>query len=360
MLIKLLNLINFRNYSKFELEFSDKPTIFIGPNGAGKSNILEAIYLLSTTKSPRVDDESELIKTSEVSSFIKGSVEESNEENELMLTMVNGNHDQDSTSDIANFKKRVAINGVGKRVIDFIGFLPTVIFWPSDINMVTGSPSLRRWQLDLSLAQVDSKYKKALTVYGEILTARNKVLKRIKEGQGRMDELTYWTDELIKYGKIIAAARQEFFAFINDLKNPLGNFKFEFKESHLSKEKLLETTSREVASATTLIGPHRDDFTLFLDSRDMAKFGSRGEQRMATLAFKLAVLEYMSVVLGKRPVLLLDDVFSELDAKHRKAVALIAKKQQTIIATVELENIPQEFLDSARILKIEDGKIIFS
>ena len=125
----------------------------------------------------------------------------------------------------------------------------------------------------------------------------------------------------------------------------------------LSAQRLEEYQSREIASSNTLIGPHRDDFVFYLEDRSMAKFGSRGEQRMAVLAFKLATLEYMSKVLGKRPVLLLDDVFSELDSEHRAAVAKIAGLQQTIIATVELENIPKKFLDSSRILQVENGKI---
>ena len=191
MILKRLNLLNFRNYPKLDLDFSSprgeagqKPTIFIGPNGAGKSNILEAIYLLSTTKSPRAENEGELIKNEEVASSVKGKVEDDGEV-ELMVTMVG------ATKDI-RFTKRVFLNGVARRVIDFIGVLPAVIFWPSDINSVTGSPSLRRWHTDLSIAQADQKYKRSLTLFGDVLVARNKVLKRINEGQGRVDELTYF------------------------------------------------------------------------------------------------------------------------------------------------------------------------
>ena len=352
MLIKKLELQNFRNYSELDLDFDEQPTILIGSNGAGKSNILEAVYLLSTTKSPRVENESELIKENEASTAIKGGVEDDKGKNELLVTMV------DRPEDTSRLSKRVSVNGVPRKVVDFIGNLPAVIFWPSDINMVTGSPSLRRWHLDLSLAQIFPQYKKSLTLYEAVLYSRNRVLKRIREGSGKPDELTYWTDELIREGKAVNLKRQEFFEFINDLEKPLGEFVFEYKPSEISVEKLQETNGREVAVAATLIGPHRDDFKLYLHQKDMAKFGSRGEQRMSTLAFKLASLEYMAKILGNRPVLLLDDVFSELDVAHRAAVAAIAKLQQTIIATVELENIPQDFLDSSRILRVEDGKII--
>lgn len=172
-----------------------------------------------------------------------------------------------------------------------------------------------------------------------------------------MDELTYWTDGLMQQAKIITDKRLEFFDFINNLDKPLGEFIFEYKPSEVSKEKLLQTNGREVAAAATLIGPHRDDFEILLEDRNLAHFGSRGEQRTATLAFKLAQLEYMAKILGKRPILLLDDVFSELDADHRAHVVEIVSKQQTIIATVELENIPKAFLDSSRILRVENGKI---
>lgn len=354
MLLKNLQLNNFRNYQQLSLDFELKPTIFVGPNGAGKSNILEAVYLLSTTKSPRIENESEFIRQGEEITSIKGRTIENRDQNELLITMVNNIGDQTA------FKKKLVVNGVPRKGVDFIGILPAVIFWPSDINMVTGSPSLRRWQLDLSLSQVDQSYKRSLTMYEQVIIARNKVLKRIREGQGRVDELIYWTEELLKDGKEISDRRIAFFEFLNNppAGRPLGKFKFEYRPSELSEERINSYNGREIAACATLIGPHRDDFDFYLDGRDMSKFGSRGEQRMATLAFKLVVLEYMASVLGKRPILLLDDVFSELDISHRADVANIANKQQTIIATVELENIPQEFLDSSRILRVEDGKII--
>ncbi|MBI2338647.1 DNA replication/repair protein RecF [Candidatus Daviesbacteria bacterium] len=373
MFLKKINLTNFRNYSNLELDFDQHPTILVGNNAAGKSNILEAIYLLSTTKSLRAGTENELIKQGEEFTRVEGFLENGGDSE--LLVIINK-----PTEEVA-FKKKVMVNGVSRRVIDFIGNLPAVIFYPSDINMVTGSPSLRRWHLDLVLVQIDHAYKKALTCYEQFLTARNRVLKRIREGQGSTDELRFWTDNLVENGEIISAKRLAFFEFINGLEKPLGEFKFDYIESRISAERLAQTNGREIAAAATLIGPHRDDFNVILategslesgkdDSgvvaiapsqndkwRDLAKFGSRGEQRTATLAFKLAQLEYMAKILGQRPILLLDDVFSELDANHRAHVVEVVGKQQTVIATVELENIPQEFLDSSRILKVENGKI---
>ncbi len=359
MVLKQLNLTNFRNYSALNLDFDNRPTIFIGNNAQGKSNILEAIYLLSTTKSLRVDNEMELIKGEEEFTKVEGFILPNNSINDLsgeteLLIILNRAKEE------VNFRKKVLVNGVSRRALDFIGNLPSIIFYPSDINMVTGSPSLRRWHLDLGLAQVDSSYKKALTLYEQFLTSRNRVLKRIKEGKGRLDELDYWTNGLLEQGKIVSEKRIHFFEFINNLKTPLGEFIFKYKPSEVSLEKLKQTTDREVAASSTLIGPHRDDFEILLNQRSMARFGSRGEQRTTTLAFKLAQLEYMAKILNQRPILLLDDVFSELDADHRAHVAQISLMQQTIISTVELENVPQDFLNSARILKVENGSIISS
>ena len=348
MFLRQLNLTNFRNYQQLTLNLDNRPTILVGDNAEGKSNILEAIYLLSTSKSGRVETEEQLIKERENFTKVEGFLTEPETE---LLVIINK-----PTREVA-FRKKVLVNGISRRTVDFIGNLPAVIFYPQDINMITGSPSLRRWHLDLSLAQVDSHYKKTLTKYEQFLTARNRVLKSIREGKGRKDELDFWTKGVLENGKIIADKRKDFFEFINLLNTPLGNFSFEFKPSEISAQKLIETNGREVASATTLIGPHRDDFVILLDGRNMQHFGSRGEQRTATLAFKLATLEYMAKTYGKRPVLLLDDVFSELDGDHRAHVVEIVSRQQTVIATVELENIPKEFLDSARILKVEDEKI---
>ncbi len=341
----------------------------------------------------RVENEDELIKEGEEFTRVEGIL--TDPETELMVLINRPSQD-------LSFRKKVMVNGISRRVLDFIGNLPAVIFYPSDINMVTGPPSLRRWHLDLALAQVDFDYKKTLTQYEQFLTSRNRVLKRIREGHSRVDELDYWTKELVEKGKVISEKRREFFEFINGLEKPLGEFIFEHVPSEITFERLEETNGREVAAAATLIGPHRDDYRVILNEwnviartpslpavslsnlsretkqsvkeiatgrtvqyiprndesgRDLAHFGSRGEQRTATLAFKLAQLEYMAKILGKRPILLLDDVFSELDANHRTHVVEVVGKQQTIIATVELDNIPKDFLDSSRILRVENGKI---
>jgi len=345
MFLISLQLTNFRNYARLNLNFDHKPTILLGNNAAGKSNLLESIYLLSTTKSIRVEKEEELILSGESFSRVEGLIEDRGEETGLIVILQKAN-------------KKVLVNGVSRRVVDFFGLLPAVIFYPQNINMITGSPSLRRWHLDLSLSQVDLEYKKSLTSYEQFLTSRNRVVKRIREGLSKYDELEYWTKELINTGEIISRKRTLFFSFLNGIEHPLGDFKFIFNPNLLTKERLEQYKTSEVAAGATLIGPHRDDFSFYLKDRFLAHFGSRGEQRTATLAFELATLEFMAQVYGKRPILLLDDIFSELDSPHRNKILEIIPRQQTVIATVELENIPKSFLDSARILQVEDGKIL--
>lgn len=347
MFLKRLVLTNFRNYSNLEVTFDGRPTVFVGNNAAGKSNILEAIYLLSVTKSLRAQTESELIKQGAEFAKVEATIADA-----ALSAILN------MPSQEQFFKKKLLVNGVARRAVDFIGHLPAVIFYPSDINMVTGAPSLRRWHLDLGLAQTDPAYKKALTLYEHFLTCRNKVLKRIREGYGEPNELNFWTEGLIKEGGLISNKRRDFFAYINFIQDGLGKFKFEYMPSEATMERFTEIRPREIAVAATLRGPHRDDFAILLEDRNLAHYGSRGEQRTATLAFKLAQLEYMAKVLGKRPLLLLDDVFSELDASHRAHVAHAVGKQQTVIATVDLENMPPDFMTSARILRVEDGKLI--
>lgn len=355
MFLKQINLTNFRNYAQLKIDFDSRTVIFVGNNAAGKSNLLEAVYLLSCSKSHRSDNEDDLILEGSNFARVEGFLSEP--ETELLVIL-------NRVTDEVNFRKKIVVNGLAKRALDFIGHLPAVIFYPSDINMVTGAPSLRRWHLDLALAQIDYDYKKNLTVYEQILTARNRVLKTIREGRGTTDELDFWTKSLVDKGQIISTKRRDFFIFINALEEPLGKFIFEYQESVLNLERLSETSSREVVAAATLIGPHRDDFRFIQTEtedgkgRDLAHFGSRAEQRTATLALKLAQLEYMAKILGKRPLLLLDDVFSELDAIHREHILAIVSKQQTLIAAVELENIPEDFLNLVKIFRVENGKII--
>lgn len=359
MFLKKITLTNFRNLSKVSLEFS-KATLFIGKNAQGKSNLLESIYFLATTKSPRAELDIQLIKQEENFARVEGEIEDENHEvTKLEVAM------QIRDMEIGNgVEKRLKVNGVPRRGLDYIGNLVVVYFSPEDINLVSGSPSLRRSYIDLSLCQVDKQYKQALNRYMVALVSRNKVLKRVREGLAKIDELDFWTDQLLASGMIVADKRRHFFKNLNiqaltlSKISPLsGQFSYIYQESIISEERILQYKDREIASATSLIGPHRDDFIFMLDNRNLAFFGSRGEQRTAVLELKLSELKFISEVKKANPVLLLDDVFSELDMDHREYIIQVISGLQSIISAVESEPIPESFQKIVRVVKVEEGEI---
>lgn len=361
MFLKNLHLTGYRNISQLDLEFSPV-TLLIGENAQGKSNILESIYFLATTKSPRADRDLQLIKKGESVLRVEGEIEEEKDEmTKLEIAMQTFSQEEEL---VPSIEKRVKVNGIGRRVMDYIGNLVVVYFAPEDINLVSGPPALRRWYLDINLVQVDRQYKQALNEYSTALTSRNRLLKKIQEGLAKTSELDFWTQKIIDSGQIISQKRRYFFQIVNQQSEvlssmiSLGCFGYSYWESVISAERIKEYQPREIAAATTLIGPHRDDFTFTLNGQNLANFGSRGEQRTAVLELKLAQLHFMTEAKKTKPVLLLDDVFSELDTQHRDYVISLVKDQQTVITAVENEQIPEEFLKSIQVLKVEKGKII--
>lgn len=357
MYLSRISLSNFRSYSKLNFEFKSPLILLYGDNAQGKSSLLEAIYFAATTKSLRAEKDEELISEGEEVCRVEvkiesgsGAIAESSQsiettDLEIVMQLLDG-----------SLTKRSKVNGVPRRVLDYIGNLYVILFAPEDINLVMGSPSLRRWHIDLTLAQLDRHYKKSLTDYGETLTRRNRLLKNIREGLSRVDELTFWSDELLKHGQIVQQKRRELFEFINKTEKKLGEFRFVLKENLLTKERLLEYQSREIESAMSLVGPHRDDFDFYLKEKLLSKYGSRGEIRTAVVDLKMSEVLFSERKTGQRPILLLDDVFSELDTSHREHVLNLTLMQQTIVASVEMDQLLQEFFQKhGLIYKIEQG-----
>jgi DNA replication and repair protein RecF len=233
-------------------------------------------------------------------------------------------------------RKRLLVNGVSKRLVDFAGILKTVIFRPQDMDLVTESPTLRRKFMDTVLAQVDREYHRATLSYEKGLRRRNKLLFRIREEGISRSHLFFWDKLLIKNGDYITKKREELIDFINETEKLGGNyFRIEYDKSVISESRIEQYKREEVAAATTLVGPHRDDMVFFDKERDLAKYGSRGEQRMAVLWLKIAELSFIEDKTKEKPTLLLDDIFSELDHEHRKLVMDLANNQQTIISTAD-------------------------
>lgn len=327
-----LNLQNFRNFKKKSLDFSDEVTVIFGANASGKTNILEALFLLSTGKSFKAKVEEEMVNYDADISRVKGSLKVLSLESVLtrgLLDIGNGKPERVQ-------RKKLLVNGVSRRLIDFAGNFKTVLFGPWDMDLVTESPSLRRRFLDSVVSQVDREYRRSILSYEKGLRQRNRLLFRIREEGLSRSQLLFWNQLLIKNGDYISKKREEFIEFVNSQKSlNEKEIKLDYDKSGISEGRLEQYREEEIASATTLVGPHRDDFVFKYDGRDLSRYGSRGQQRMAVLWLKISELAFIEEKTSERPTLLLDDIFSELDHGHRDVVIDIAGKQQTIITTAD-------------------------
>jgi len=335
MPITKVQLTNFRNFKKKTIDFSQEVTVIVGPNASGKTNILESLFLLSSGKSFKAQIEEEMIDYNNDLARITGKVSsmQNVESSTLEAILTRGTEDWP--------RKKLLINGVPKRLIDFAGNFKTVLFGPWDMDLVTGPPPLRRKFLDTVLSQVDREYRRAILSYEKGLRQRNRLLFRIREEGLSRGQLLFWNQLLMKNGDYISAKREELINVIN-FKGDLNNTKFEitYDRSSISEGRLKQYAEEEIAAATTLVGPHRDDFLFRIqvnkkETRDLAIYGSRGEQRIGILWLKLRELAFVEETTNEKPTLLLDDILSELDHQHRKIVVELAKGQQTVITTAD-------------------------
>lgn len=336
MLLTTISLQNFRNYTKANFIFSSGTIVIVGSNTIGKTNILEAIFLLAIGKSFRAEKDLEMIKFGSEIGRVAGQTDR--QKLEIVLTP----------------RKRFLVNGVFKRQMDFVGNLRAVLFEPTDLELVTDSPSLRRRYLDFVLTQVDREYRRALLSYEKGLRQRNRLLERIRDEGLPLGQLHFWNELLVKNGQVLSHKRREFINFVNHQEKEFGNFQIVYDESEISSERLLKYQKEEIASAQTLVGPHRDDWKVEKgENLDLSLFGSRGEQRLAILWLKIAELEFVTEKCGERPLLLLDDIFSELDEEHRKMILDVIPKQQTIITTTDLHHIEKGFLEKVKVIELK-------
>ncbi len=257
--------------------------------------------------------------------------------------------------------KKYMVNGVSRRAIDFVGVLRAVLFWPEDLEIVTDSPSIRRKYLDTVLVQTDREYRRNLMSYERGVRQRNKLLDCINEGRASRSQLLFWDQLLIRAGGYITEKRASYIAFVNTTSLRKHRFLITYDKSVISEARLLQYKAEEVAAKSTLVGPHRDDFALLSQEHgsvvpnsycDLSKFGSRGEQRLAVLWLKLAELSYIEREIGSRPILLLDDIFSELDEGHRALVGDMTTQQQTIITSADFDSLPQEIQKTAQVIRL--------
>ncbi len=333
-----LDLTNFRSYRNFKLEIEQPLVVIMGPNAVGKTNLLESIYVASTTHSFRAKD-SEIIHFGEDFYRVVASFE--NIEQEIRFVTNGDSH-----------RKNALLSGVKKPLSSAVGINPVTIFEPNDMNLLTGPPSVRRKYLDSVLAQIDKKYLSSLSAYRKILKQRNSLLHQSRQKGIRSldDQLFIWDLQLVEPATYIIKSRQEFIGMIaklmrhyyHEISGKKDDLKISYESTAMSnKSKLLhqirDSQQKDLHAGFTTIGPHRDDFSVIFKGNNITQIASRGELRTIVLALKLAELDFIESKLAKRPILLLDDVFSELDGKRREYLVSSISGQQTIITTTDMD-----------------------
>ncbi len=343
MYVKNIKLRNFRNYDNLSINFDNGINILYGDNAQGKTNILEAIYFCATTKSHKGSKEKEIIKFNEKESHIKMLLDRDNVSHKIDMHLRR------------NRTKGVAINGIPiRKTSDLFGIINIVFFSPEDLNLIKDGPSERRRFIDFELCQLDKVYLHNLTNYNKIITQRNNLFKQISFNSKLLDTLSIWDKQLVKYGTFIIERRKKFINQLNeivfDIHNKLsgGNEELILKyEANVSSEnfenKLISVRDKELRTQITGIGPHRDDMIFLNGEIDIRKFGSQGQQRTCALSVKLAEIELVKRTINKKPVLLLDDVLSELDSKRQNYLLESIDGIQTILTCTGLD----EFVNSS-------------
>ncbi len=321
-----------------------------GPNGAGKTSLLEAIVLLSLGRSQRTSTDSELIRWDAPIGRVVGTAETGGGELTLEVALLRAG--------AGSQRKRIRVNGVPRRTSGLAGLMRVVIFAPEEMLLVTGSPSLRRSAIDTLASQRSPRYAAALATYGRALQQRNSLLRAIREEQSDRSELHFWDATIVEEGGAIVDERLRLLAALagpleraqEEIAPDEGRLTVRYETNSPSgpgesardalARRLRETADREVWNGATLVGPHRDDLIFELAGRALADFGSRGQQRTAVLAWKLAELDVLSALDGRPPILLLDDVFSELDPTRRgHLVRRIAELPQAFVTTTTLDDL---------------------
>lgn len=339
MILKSIALQHFRNYDQATFQFSPQITVIIGPNTVGKSNLIEAIFLLATGKSFKAERDTQMIMFGKSLGRVKGVTSDGGEKDQLEVIITQGASEVSQRS----FTKKFLVNGVPKRRVDFAGLLPALLFVPSDLDVIISSPSHRREFLDTVLEMTDRQYRLSLIAYEKALRQRNALLDVVKETGIRNDEqFAYWDHLLIEHGSYITQKREELLGYANSGEQNLLPFRITYDKSIISRERLEQYKGPEIGAGVTLVGPHRDDFYVEIQTdggemQNVKHFGSRGQQRLVVLQLKLLELSYIEQEIGQRPLLLLDDIFSELDEKHIQAVLQMITKQQTVLTTTHKE-----------------------
>lgn len=407
MFLSHLSLTHYRNYQHLELDFTQPIVLLQGQNAQGKTNLLEAIYFLSTTKPVHAQQEREVVDwqaEDEPIPYSRIAAEIHSQGRPLQLEIV-----LTSRGDGMNFTKQIKINGVSKRSMDLLGVMPSVLFLPADIRLVDSGPGERRRYYDIALCQIDREYCRALSDFQKVLNQRNSLLRNLRDQTVRPSadsietQLGFWDEKLVQHGSMVMARRHNFtleletiarerHAALSDTREELALYYTpSFNPGHLTEleftllrdsqflgglgaavrtpltpatvaehyaAKLHSRRQRELAAGNTLYGPHRDDLRIVANQRDLRTFGSRGQQRTAALALKLAELQVSRTALGTAPLLLLDDVMSELDLQRRNTLLnALAGVEQAIVTTTDWSDFAADFRRQAQLFHVHAGTV---
>ncbi len=358
MIIKSLELADFRNYENVKIDFSSGTNILYGDNAQGKTNILEAIYLSATTKSHKGSKDSEIINFDKDEAHIRVIIEK--EDNEKRIDM----HLRSSKS------KGIAIDGQKiKKAADLLGLVNVVFFSPEDLNIIKNGPGERRRFADMELCQLDSFYLYNLNNYNKIIGQRNKLLKDIYFNPDLRETLNIWDSQLVSYGSKIIERRKAFADQISEIikeyhsKLSGGREDIVIKyEPNVSIEdyasRMNDAQNKDVSAKMTTTGPHRDDFSFIVNGIDIRKFGSQGQQRTAALSLKLSEIELVKKITKDTPVLLLDDVLSELDSNRQNYLLDSIGDVQTIITCTGLDEFVNDNFKIDKTFKVTEGEVV--
>lgn len=357
MIIKSLELADFRNYESLNISFDERTNILYGDNAQGKTNILEAIYVSATTKSHKGSKDKEIINFQKEEAHIRTYIQKDGLEQRVDMHLRK------------NKSKGIAVDGNKlKKAADLLGLLNVVFFSPEDLSIIKNGPMERRRFADLELCQLDNFYLYNLNNYNKIINQRNKLLKDMSYNPGLKETLNIWDSQLVSYGSKIIERRKIFAEQLSEI----------IKEIHLKlsggkeeiliqyepdvcisdfEEKMKNSQERDIRTKMTSVGPHRDDFSFIVNGIDIRKYGSQGQQRTAALSLKLSEIELVKKITKDTPVLLLDDVLSELDSNRQNYLLNSIGDIQTIITCTGLDEFINNRFEINKIFRVENGKV---
>ncbi len=357
MIIESLDLQNFRNYEELHLRFDKGTNILYGDNAQGKTNVLEAIYLCGTTKSHKGSRDREMIRFDSEEAHIRTVVEKEEFTHQIDVHLKK------------NDPKGIAVDRIPiHRAREIFGMLNLVFFSPEDLNLIKEGPSRRRNFMDMELGQLDSLYLSNLSKYNKILRQRNQLLKDLAFRPDLEDTLSVWDEQLAAYGCEIIAGRREFVGKLNEIVQPIHSrisgkkecLRLIYEPNCVEErflDDLLRSLPKDKKAGMTSCGPHRDDICFLINDKDIRRFGSQGQQRTSSLSLKLAEIELVRQTIRETPVLLLDDVLSELDSSRQTYLLNSIRDIQTIITCTGLDEFVKNRFRINRVFFVKDGHI---